>query len=87
MAADRWAPATDVIDVFIAIDIPRIGTLHPIEHDRLTAHRLKRSHWRAHPTGHQALRCAEDGLGAAGVQRRCCHRNRRQEANTNRASS
>ena len=87
MAANGGPPAPDVVDVFIAIDIPGIGTLDPIEHDRLTTHRLKRAHWRAHSTGHQALRCAEDGLGAAGVQRRCCHRNRRQEANANRASS
>ena len=37
--------------------------------------------------GHQALGSAEDGLGAAGVQRRSCHGNRRQEADANRATS
>ena len=87
MAADGRPPAADVIDVFVPIHVPGVGTFHPIKHDRLTADRLERPHRGAHATGHQPLSCAEDGLGAAGVQRGCCHWNRRQEADANRATS
>ena len=87
MAADGWPPAADVVDVFVAIHVPRIGALDAIEHDRLSAHGLERTHRRADSTGHQALGFAEDGLGAAGVQHGSCHGNRRQEADANRATS
>ena len=87
VAADGRSPAADVVDVLIAIHVPGIGTLHPIEHDRLTANRLERPHRGADTSGHQGLCCAEDGLGVAGVQRGSCHWNRRQRADANRATS
>ena len=87
VAADGRSPAADVIDVFISIHVPGIGTLHSIEHDRLTANRLERPHRGADTSRHQGLCCAEDGLGVAGVQRGSCHWNRRQRADANRATS
>ena len=87
MAADGRSPAADVIDVFVSIDVPGVGPLDPIEHDRLTTNRLECPHWRAHSTGHQGLGGTEDGLRAAGVQRGTCHGDRRQRAVANRATS
>ena len=87
MAADGRSPTADVIDVFIAIHVPGVGALHPIEHDWLAAHRLERPHRRAHTTGHQGLGGAEDGLGAGGVQGGSCHGDGSQRADANRAPS
>ena len=68
MAADRWSPAADVIDVAVAIDIPGISTFNPVEHDGLASDGAESPNRRIHTTGHQLLRSRKEGVGTAGVQ-------------------
>ena len=78
MSADGRSPAADVIDVFVPVHVPCIGPLDPVEHEGLAANRFEGAHRGTDASRHEALGFTEDGLGAGGVQRGCCHGDRRQ---------
>ena len=57
---DGWAPGSDVIDVLVAINVPGVGSLDFVEHDRLAADGLESAYGRRDSSGHQSLSFAEN---------------------------
>ena len=51
MAENRWAPGADVIDVFVAIDVPHARAFGFVDEKRLAAHGAERAHGRIHAAG------------------------------------
>ena len=58
-AHDGGAPAADIVDVLVAVDVPAMGALHAVEDDRAAAHGLERANRRVDAARQQVLRLLE----------------------------
>src|SRR5438034_11445557 len=56
MSQNRRTPAADVIDVFVAIDIPNLRTFRALDKKWLGIDVAKCAHWRVYTAGNVLLR-------------------------------
>mmetsp|Transcript_29086 Transcript_29086/g.93389 ORF Transcript_29086/g.93389 Transcript_29086/m.93389 type:complete len:431 (-) Transcript_29086:39-1331(-) len=63
VADDGWAPCADVVDVLVAVHIPSIRTLNPVEHNRVATNGLEGAYGAGDTARHQILRLGEDPVG------------------------
>ena len=59
MPENRRSPAADVIDVFVAIDVPNTGAFRALDEKRFAAHGTKCAHRRIHAAGNSPSRARE----------------------------
>jgi len=60
MADNCGAPAADVVDVFVSIDVPAVGVLDAIKDDRLATNGFEGAHGGVDTTGKQFLSLLEN---------------------------
>ena len=66
MAQDHRAPRADVVDVFLAVGVPKIGTLGALYKTGGATHGAKGAHGRIHATGDHLGGAVKQGLVAVG---------------------
>jgi hypothetical protein len=45
MTENEWPPGTDVIDVFLAVDVPDVRTVATLDKERFAANGAKCANW------------------------------------------
>jgi len=68
VAEDGGAPGADVINEFIAVDIPNVGALGALDKERFAAHAAEGAHWGIDSAGDEAF-----GFGECGCGNGMCH--------------